>query len=152
MIRKVLTISGTSPASASTAVVGSAIGGLHAYDWFAIDASLVGATGGTLDVYLQRQVALDAEVTGGVWADWLHFTQLAAGGAAVKYSLQSGIDKTISTVAWGTDASAGTPVLSAASFVGGHPGQSLRCVAVAGASTSAGAAILIYVNCFSERR
>lgn len=151
MIRKLFTISGTSPAAAGTAIVGNAIRGLEKYDWFTIDAALVGATGGTLDIYLQRQIALDSEVTGGVWADWVHFTQLAAAASAVKYSLQPGTDKTFSTVAYGTDASAGTPVLSAASFVGGHPGLAVRCVAVAGASTSAGAAVTIYLGCFDER-
>jgi len=151
VIRKLFTITGTSPASASTAIVGSVVLGLERYDWFTIDAALVGATGGTLDVYLQRRIALDSEVTGGVWADWLHLTQLASGASAIKYSLQTGSDKTISTVAFGTDASAGTPVLSAASFVGGHPGQALRCVCVAGASTSAGAAVTIYLNCFEQR-
>lgn len=151
MIRKLFTISGTSPAAAGTAIVGSALRGLEKFDWFTIDAALVGATGGTLDIYLQRQIALDSEVTGGVWADWLHFTQLAAAASAVKYSVQTGADKTLSTVAHGTDASAGTPALSAAAFVGGHPGLAVRCVAVAGASTSAGAAVTIYLGCFDER-
>lgn len=153
MIRKFFKITGTSPAAAGTAIVGNVLTALDRYDWFTIDAALVGATGGTLDVYLQRRVALDSadEVTGAIWADWLHFTQLASGATAVKYSLQTGFDKTISTVAHGTDASAGTPVLAAASFVGGHPGQAIRCVCVAGASTSAGAALAIYLNCLESR-
>jgi hypothetical protein len=153
MIRKFFKITGTSPAAAGTAIVGVVLAGLERYDWFTIDAALVGATGGTLDVYLQRRVAMDSadEVTGAVWADWLHFTQLASGAAAIKYSLQSGADKTISAVAHGTDLAAGTPVLSSGSFVGGHPGSAIRCVCVAGASTSAGAAVAIYVNAFDEK-
>lgn len=151
MIRKYFAISGTSPAAAGTAIVGSVIRNLKAFDWFTIDAALVGATGGTLDVYLQRQVASDAEATGGVWADWLHFTQLGAGAAAVKYSLQSGVDKTITAVAFSTDASPGTPILAAGSFVGGHPGDAVRCVCVAGASTSAGAAVAIHICGFDEQ-
>jgi hypothetical protein len=151
VIRKLFTISGITPAAPGTAIVGSPLRGLERFDWFTIDAALIGATGGALDIYLQRQVALDSEVTGGIWADWLHFTQLASGAAAIKYSLQTGADKTFATVAHGTDASAGTPVLSAAAFVGGHPGGAIRCVAVAGASTSAGATIAIYLGCFDER-
>jgi hypothetical protein len=151
MIRKLFSITGTSPAAAGTAIVGSSIRGLQAYDWFTIDAALVGATGGTLDVYLQKQIATDAEVTGGVWADWLHFTQLAAGAAAIKYSLQANSDKTILTVAHATDASAGTPVLASGSYVGGHPGGALRCVCVAGASTSAGAAVAVYIQAFTTQ-
>jgi hypothetical protein len=143
--RQLFTISDTSPATASTAI-GSYAKGLLAYDWFTIDALLVGATGGTLDVYLQRQVATEAEVTGEVWVDWLHFTQLAAGAAAVRYSVQSGSTSTIATVASATLASAGTPVLSAGSFIGGHPGDKVRAVYVAGASTSAGAAVKIYIT------
>ena len=154
MRRSFFAITGTSPAAASTAIVGSVIPGLSVFDWFTIDAQLIGATGGTLDVYLQRQVALATDVAGGVWADWLHFTQLGAGAAAVNYSLQSGpgTTTTIASVASGTDASAGTPSLSAGSFAGGHAGQALRCVCVAGASTSAGAAVKIYVNAFRVTR
>jgi hypothetical protein len=148
--RALLTISGTSPAAAGTAVIGT-LWGLEKYDWFTVDALLVGATGGVLDIYLQRQVARDAEVSGGVWVDWAHYTQLAAGGSAINYSIQTGSDRSIVTVATGTDASAGTPALAANTFAGGHPGSALRCVAVAGASTSAGAAVKIYVNAFLQR-
>lgn len=152
MIRKVLTITGTTPAAASTAIVGSQLNGLHQYTWFTLDAALVGATGGVLDIYIQRQIALAEDVAGGIWVDWLHFTQLAAGAAAIKYSVESGSGTSIATVAHSTDASAGTPILAAGTFVGGHPGQAIRCVAVAGASTSAGAAVTIYLNCFADRR
>lgn len=142
--RQVFTITGTTPASASTAIVGERQGSLLPFDWFTIDASLVGATGGVLDVYLQRQVTTD------VWADWLHFTQLTAGAAAVRYSAVSGYDRQLIAVGVGTDSSPGTPALAAGSFVGGHPGQWLRCVAVAGASTSAGAAITIRITGWRE--
>jgi hypothetical protein len=144
--KQVNKITGTSPASASTAIVGGVVRNLEIYDWFSIDAALVGATGGTLNVYLQRQIANSDEVSGGVWADWLAFAQLSAGASAVKYSLQTGSSQNIYTVAHGTDASAGTPVLTAGSFCGGHPGTALRCVCVAGSSTSAGAAVTIYIT------
>lgn len=144
--RQLFIIDDTSPSSASQTTIGDYCKGLLAYDWFTIDALLVGATGGTLDVYLQRQVAMDSEVSGGVWVDWLHFTQLASGASAVRYSVQSGANNTINTVASATDSSAGTPALSAGSFVGGHPGDKVRAVYVSGSGTSAGAAVKIYIT------
>lgn len=150
MKRRVIPITGTSPGSASTAIVGGVAAGLEGYDEVRIDADLVGATGGTLDVYLQRLVAAAAEVTGGVWVDWLHFPQLAAGAAAIRYSVSSGAGVVISAVGLGTDASAGTPVLAANTSIGGHPGSAVRCVCVAGASTTVGAAIKVYVTCIRK--
>lgn len=151
MIRKIFKITGTSPASATTAIIGAAIGGLHAYDWFAVDAIVQGGTGGTLDLYLQRQIAMDAEVTGGVWVDWLRLAQLADGAAAVKYTAQAAADLTIRQVEHSTDASVGTtPQLSVNTFCGGHPGQALRLVGKAGAGTSSGAAQTVYVSCFQR--
>jgi hypothetical protein len=149
--RLLYTISDTSPAVASTALSAATLGGLEEYDWFTIDAALVGATGGTLDVYLQRQIAAAAEVSGGVWADWLHFPQLSAGGAAVKYSAITGASTTITVVGNATDASGATPALAANTFIGGHPGNMLRAVYVAGTSTSAGAAVKIYVTAWKRR-
>jgi hypothetical protein len=46
-------ITGTSPSSASTAVLGTAVFGLSDCDIIRVYATLQGATGGTLDVYLQ---------------------------------------------------------------------------------------------------
>lgn len=134
---RVFTISETSPAAAST-VVGAVVSGLADYPYVRIDAALVGATGGTLDVYLQRLIKP------GAWTDWIHFAQLAAGAAAVRYSAiaSPGLSTTITTSNRGSD---GTPSVSlaAATFLGGHPGNTVRAVYVAGASTSAGAAVVI---------
>ncbi len=138
MQRTIFTISDTSPASAIT-VIGDVIAGLLDYDWFTIDGNLTGGTNGTLDVYLQREVDTN------LWADWLHFPQLSAGQAATQYSCQSGSTTTIHAVEQGTDASAGTPALAVNTFIGGHPGNKLRAVYVAGASTSAGAAQVIKI-------
>lgn len=146
MKRRVIIISGTSPSSASTAVLSGLAAGLEGFDEVRIDADLVGATGGTLDVYVQRQVALDAEISGGVWVDWIHFPQLGAGAAAVRYSVSPGAGVAISPVGVGTDASAGTPALAANTSVGGHPGSAVRVVCVAGVSTSAGATVKVYVT------
>jgi hypothetical protein len=132
-------ITGTSPASASTAAVGDVLSGLQQFDELFIDAALVGATGGTLDVYIQRKLKTD------VWADWAHFPQLASGAAAVKYSVPNGRGTTIVVVGGGTDATP-APALAANTFLGGHPGDILRCVCVAGASTSVGAAVAIRIT------
>jgi hypothetical protein len=144
MAIKTFTISETSPAAASTAA-GTPISGLSDFEFFRIDAALVGATGGTLDVYLQRKIDTN------VWADWLHFTQIASGGAAIKWTALAGnptlSTSLTSTFGIGTDAAPGV-ALAANTFLGGHPGQAIRPVYVAGASTSVGAAVLIYVTCW----
>lgn len=145
MSSNLFTITGTTPASASTAV-GAVVSGLDRFDAFSIDADLIGATGGVLDVYLQRKI------TDNVWRDWLHFTQLTAGNAAVRYSVSTspGIANTIVAVGTGTD-SAATPALAANTFIGGHPGNFVRAVYVAGASTSAGAAVSILIRGWNRR-
>jgi hypothetical protein len=141
---KLFTISETSPAAAST-VVGATLRGLSDFEFFRIDAALQGATGGTLDVYLQRQIGEN------VWADWLHYTQLAAAAAAVKWTALAG-NPTLSTALTssfgiGTDAAPGVAI-AANTFLGGHPGPAIRAVYVAGASTSAGAPVLIHLTCW----
>lgn len=132
------TISQTSPAEASTVVATTTVAGLEHYDWIAVEADLVGAAGGTLDVYVQRKLAAN------LWRDWIHFPQLAAGSAAVKYSVQSGSTNDIYPVGGGTDAAPGV-ALAVDTAVGGHPGTELRVVFVAGAGTSEGAAQTIRV-------
>lgn len=139
-------ITGTTPAAAGQAVVGTVAGGLSDFDSVEVFADLVGATGGALDVYLQRKVA------SGVWVDWIHFPQLAAGAAAVRYSASSRQATGTAPVVVGKSGDAGTgggdgaPALAANTVVPGHPGDAVRVVAVAGASTSAGAAINVYVT------
>lgn len=140
------TISDTSPATASTAA-GSYVSGLSKYRGFVIVADLVGATGGALDVYLQRKLAPN------MWQDWCHFAQLASGASAVRYVMNCDHVNatTIATATVGTDAAPGV-ALGAATFVGGHPGDMVRAVYVAGASTSAGAAVKIYLIGIQETR
>lgn len=132
------TITDTSPATATTAVSAATVSGLDRFDWIAVEADLLGATGGALDVYIQRKLGNN------LWRDWIHFPQLAAAAAAVKYSVQSGSTTTIHVVGGGTDAAPGV-ALEADAAVGGHPGTELRAVYVGGASTSAGAAQTIRV-------
>lgn len=139
-------IVGISPAIASTAIDPTVVYGLARFSSVRIDAFLVGATGGVLDVYLQRKLGANA------WADYCHFAQLAAGATAVRYSV-TGMQvnsTTIVTANGGTDA-APAVALSAATFLGGHPGDAIRVVYVAGAGTSAGAAITINVIGLGEK-
>lgn len=140
-------ITGTSPAAASTAVLSGAATAsqLDKYDAFTVVADLVGATGGTLDVYVQRRLLL-ADGTS-VWVDWIHFPQLAAGAAAVRYTVAPVANNTI--VATGLN---GTPALASNTCTGGHPGLECRVICTAGASTSAGAAVTVYITGWQANR
>lgn len=132
------TIADTSPASASTAVSAIAVSGLEQYQEIHIEADLLGATGGTLDVYLQRRLGND------LWRDWIHFSQLADGAAAVKYSAPPGYSQTMTVVGGGTTAAPGVAI-AANTNIGCHPGTEIRAVYVAGAGTSVGAAQTVRV-------
>ena len=134
------TFTATSPASPSTTATAAFVG-LEKFDSIRIDATLTGATGGTLDVYLQRLVSTGPNV----WVDWVHFPQIPAAQAAKSYSLTTEVTATVPVVVGiGTDAAPGV-ALAANTSVGGHPGQQVRVVFVAGASTTAGATQTIYL-------
>lgn len=151
-MQKFLVFAETSPIAAGTAasslaVAGSsgAVGvgmlsdGLDGYLSLSIVAKLVGATGGTLDVYLQS-----SPDQGTTWVDYAHFAQLAAGAAAVKYALVVGQGvQSAAPVVVGINA---TPALAVNTVVGGGWGDRLRLLMVAGASTSAGAAVNVTVS------
>jgi hypothetical protein len=136
-------ITGTSPATATTSIASAAPGlvtGLDVFEWFTWTAVLTGATGGTLDVYLQRRLTTD------VWADWIHFTQIAAAASAVTYTGDSNCGNTyMASTGVSADATA-TPALVANTVACAHPGERVRLVMVGGAGTSAGAAQTIYLT------
>src|SRR5689334_11665138 len=117
------TISDTSPAAASTAA-GTTVKGLGRYDALQIVAELVGATGGTLDVYLQT-----SPDGGTSWYDYIHFPQLASGASAVKYmvNVPSAGASGITTIGKGS-----SPALAANTVVGGAWADRLRALYVAG--------------------
>lgn len=142
--RQLFSISGTSPAEASTAVLGDLGRGLTRYNWFTIHADLIGATDGTLDVRIQRQIAMAAEVTGGLWSDWIAFTQLGDGASAISYATDVATNSAITAVGGGSDSSP-TVALAAGSVLGGHPGERCRVVCTAGAGTTVGALVEIYL-------
>lgn len=136
------TVSLTTPAAASTVVHTTNFLKMAKFKDVTIIGDLVGATGGTLDVYLQCKFNQGGTVK---WVDWLHFAQLASGAAAIRY--QHNTTKALAaaapiTVGVGTTASPGV-ALAAATFAGGLPTDEVRIVLVAGVSTSAGAAIKI---------
>ena len=138
-------ITGTSPAAANQAAVGRAAVGLDQYDSFFVTAILVGATGGTLDVYLQRRV----DDAGTIWVDFAHFPQLAAGAALIRYAATMTIPPAAVAVVVGTTDNAGTtgaPALAVNTIVGGHPGDAVRMVCVAGVSTTAGAVATVLIK------
>lgn len=140
------TITATSPAAASTVVhtVTFGAGWLRTADKLVIDATLLGGTGGTLDIYLQRKIAADT------WRDWIHFPQIAA-ATAKKYTVTiTGEGATIVETGGGSDAAPGV-ALAANTAVNVIPGDVVRIVFVAGASTSAGASNSITITPYTER-
>lgn len=147
---EIFTLSGTSPAAASTAA-GASASGLAKFTAVRVDAVLTGATGGALDVYIQRKLAAN------VWVDWAHFPQLAAGASAVAYSFTvttgnlgtaatGTLSATIAAITTRGNDATPSPGLAAATLDLNHPGDHIRVVYVAGASTSAGAAQVITVT------
>ena len=131
-------ITGNSPATESTAVVGDEVAGLSQFSEVCATATYAGNAGGTLLVRLQR---FDDILS--TWVDWVAFAQAAAGSAAATYSAATSAEPT-SVVVVGTGTS---PALAASTVTGGHPGDRVRCIAASGASTSAGTAITISLRC-----
>jgi hypothetical protein len=115
---------------------------LSEFEWLQINAKLIGPTGGTLDVYLQRQIVDD------IWVDWCHFNQVAA-GVTVGQCLSPESSLTCQTVGIGTTLAPGV-AMAAGSCSGGNPGKKIRAVFVSGAGTSAGKAQLIHISGWNQ--
>jgi hypothetical protein len=147
----------TSPAAAGTAASSQPVTGgvdngipngvcglLGDYEALEVVAELVGATGGTLNVYLQNSV--DEGVT---WFDVVAWPQLANGAAKVIYqSPLSNATTTTQTQVVGKNLSPAlnsTPTATTPNVVNGAFTDRLRLVMVAGSGTSAGAAVLVHV-------
>ena len=132
-------VNGQSPAGAGTTGV-AAVTGLDPYTKVLIFAVLQGATGGTLDVYIQTSV--NGGQAGG-WVDVAHFPQLAAAAAKVGYFLSltrgdaSGNAAAVAPIV--VNVIDGAPVLAVNVFIPSGFGNALRVVFVAGAGMSAGA-------------
>lgn len=121
------TLTATSPATASTAASTEVLVNLERYERITIDLDVQGATGGTLDIVVQRYA-------GGQWRDWFRLAQLAAGASAAHYTYTPAANQAATAVGVGT-----TPVIAANTWLGGYQGGRLRFLFVAGAGTSAGA-------------
>jgi hypothetical protein len=102
-------------------------------------AELVGATGGTLDVYLQ--VSPDG---GQSWTEIVHFPQLAAGAAVVKYQAPVSLftNATVPVVV-GKNL---VPALAVNTIVNGSYSDRCRLLFVAGTGTTSGAAVKVTVT------
>lgn len=134
------TLSATSPAAPGTGVGTNAVelgGHLADADALMFYASLVGATGGALDVYIQHWV-------NGQWLDYAHFAQISAGAAATKAYFA--VSKFQAVAIATTVGNGNSPALAASTVVGGPWGSKMRLLFVAGAGTSAGAAISVGVT------
>jgi hypothetical protein len=154
--RAYFAFSETSPASASTAASSQPVqnagsflpagvaGPMQSYDAVDVIAELKGATGGTLDVYLQI-----SPNDGIDWFDLIHWPQLGAGASAVIYQAPiSNATATTTTTVVGKNLS---PTLGSATpttgvVVNGAFSDRMRLVMVAGTSTSAGAAVVVRVS------
>jgi hypothetical protein len=144
-----ITLTATSSASASTttAHTGTGYAGagtLSSCEGVTIDAKIVGGTGGTLDIYLQRKIAADT------WRDWVHFPQVAAG--ATKYYTVTivGDGSTITEVGNSTDAAA-TPALAANSVANVTPTGDVRIVSVTGGGLTVAGNTTIVLTPIFER-
>jgi len=137
-----LIITGTTPSSATTAVVGSPITDVGQFIDLQVTADLVGATGGTLDVYVQR-FDQKANAGAGRWVDWIHFPQLAAAAGPIRYTVNAASVASQAITVVGVDL---TPALAANTATGGHPGDLVRVIATGGAGTSAGAVVTVSIR------
>lgn len=141
----------TSPAAASTVVSSQPVQNstspypagvaspIDDADALGIFAELVGATGGTLDVYVQ--ISPDGGLN---WSDMVHFPQLAAAAAAVKYSASISLFSNITTpVVTGKNL---VPAIAVNTVVNGAFSDRCRLVFVAGGGTSVGAAVRVTIT------
>lgn len=137
----------TSPSSAGVAfssqpVQSSSIVGvawpLDDYDALLVTADLVGATGGSLQVFLQ------ASPDDGInWYDVVAFPLLGAGAPTVHYSAPLSLaTNTLTPIGVGQN---GSPALAAGSVVNGAFTGRLRLAMQAGAGTTQGAPVVVTI-------
>jgi hypothetical protein len=137
----------TSPSSPGTAassqsVTNSTLGGIAwpLDDWDALDvaADIVGATGGTLNIYVQ--VSPD----GINWYDVIAFPQ-ATNGASLK-TYQAPLSLATNTATVSQVGKNLNPSLTAGNVVNGAFTDRLRLVMVAGSGTTVGAPVIVRVS------
>lgn len=123
----------TSSSAGQTVIAGTLADGLMNAVCVEIIGQMLGATGGTLDFYIQHSADLTH------WVDYAHFAQLLAGASAIKQKVVGNLPGSIVTIGVGT-ATAATPALAAGVCAGGPYKRAMRVVYVTGAGISAGAA------------
>ncbi len=120
----------TSPAAPGSVVVGT-VSGLGRFFAVTLTWTALGATGGTTSVFAQY---LDGA---GNWVDLARFGDVAAGAGATTYSIS--VNKRPSATASVTVGTGTTPVIAANTVASQDFGDTIRIIAVANASTTAGA-------------
>lgn len=141
-----ISLTGTAASAASTTTPVAAVAGLdlRRAELLIVDALLLGCTGGTLDVYLQRKVGSNS------WLDWIHFPQIAA-GATKRYTVAiTGEGTSIVETGGGTDAAPGV-ALAANTSVNVIPSGDVRLVLVTGAGVSVGAVQTVTITPYTVR-
>lgn len=145
-----LFITGTTPAApAGGTVIGTpVVFQTEAPESLDVNADLIGATGGPLNLYLQTSTDL-----GATWYDYAAFPQLAAG--ALASTVRFGVTRTQNSAGSFVTVGKGLPAtvaaaLAAGTIVGGPFGDRMRLYAIAGAATTAGAIITVRLSCQSE--
>lgn len=138
---KIVTIAENSPDSGAANVPSVAyVGGLSYFDAISIVATIQGATGDTLDVYLQTSYEINpdwpADHPGRIWYDYAHFQQLADGASPVTVALH--VNRSTSVTAETSIGTGISPALGVSTIMGGAWGDMLRILFVPGASTTAG--------------
>lgn len=150
----------TSPSSAGTAassqtetgdlsanIPAGVVGLIDDYESIEVIAELQGATGGTLNVYLQT-----SPDGGQTWFDSIAWPQLAAAAAKVYYqSPLSQATTTTTTVVVGKNLAPALAPGTGGAVVNGSFGDRFRLVMVAGAGTSAGAQVTVRISAQRSR-
>lgn len=132
----------TSPAAQNTGIAGAQTIGIPGLiTGVSVFAELVGATGGTLDVYIQTLVNNNVGAAG-TWYDWLHFPQLAGGATAIILASHQ-TKETTNAAVLPTIGKNLVPALNGNQTIGGAWGEAFRLLYVAGAGTSAGAFVKV---------
>lgn len=132
-------------AVAGTAALGSVFaGGFLKAEKLIIDAKLVGPTGGTLDVCLQRKIATDK------WRDWIRFPQVTAATTKYYVATVSGEGSAITECGNSTDASP-TMTIPVNTILNMIPNETVRIVCTTGVGTSVAGSVDITITPYTER-
>lgn len=136
-------------ATAGTATT-AALATLFAGGWLkaeklVIDATLVGPTGGTLDVCLQRKVGTNK------WKDWIRFPQVLATATKNYVATVNGEGAAITECGNSTD---GSPAMTIAAntIINMIPNEIVRVVCTTGAGTSVAGSVDITITPYTERK